>query len=468
MLGQWCTSACHQALDSLRRAISLFLRVIFPKTGVHFWVTRSRLTITALVVIAGLALPAFAQDLGEQNQGNQVELDDIQQQIERNRVERDRISGQIEQLQRERIRINRALIETAQRARKFEQNVTGTESRLRILSLQETDIKSSLHSRRHVLAAVLGALQRLGRAPPPALLVSPNDALTSVRSAIMMASVVPEIRAESDLLTQELTELAAVRREIAGKRDELKQQMDGLENQQTRLAELLREKKTLSAKARAELAARSTEAARLATKAETLGRLIAAIEEKLAVRRGPANTEQMVGGETADGTQTGRQRGTGERTAIFADPGRLKPAIAFAKAKGLLPRPVSGAEVQTFGQQDGFGELTKGIKLASRANAVVVTPADGWIVYAGPFRSYGKVVIVDAGDDYHIVLAGLEQVTAQTGRFVLSGEPVGKMGVHRIASAATLDIDSTRPVLYVEFRKGDNFVDPASWWAAKT
>ena len=99
------------------------------------------------------------------------------------------------------------------------------------------------------------------------------------------------------------------------------------------------------------------------------------------------------------------------------------------------------------------------------ASAPSAAPADGWVVYAGPFRSYGQVLILNAGDGYHIVLAGMERIDAALGQFVLGGEPVAVMGSTRLASIGDVDHTSAQPILYVEFRKDGNSIDSAPWWA---
>ncbi len=102
----------------------------------------------------------------------------------------------------------------------------------------------------------------------------------------------------------------------------------------------------------------------------------------------------------------------------------------FADAKGLLTWPVAGQKILGFGDPDGLGGESQGVTMAARPGAAVLAPADGWVVYAGPFRSYGQVLILNAGDGYHIVLAGMERIDAALGQFVLGGEPVGVMGCH--------------------------------------
>ena len=110
------------------------------------------------------------------------------------------------------------------------------------------------------------------------------------------------------------------------------------------------------------------------------------------------------------------------------DPGRLAPAIAFAKAKGTLPLPVNGVRIREFGASDGLGGNEKGLSIATRPGAQITAPCDGWVVYAGPFRNYGQLLILNAGDGYHVLLAGMERISVDLGQFVVTGEPVAVMG----------------------------------------
>ena len=143
----------------------------------------------------------------------------------------------------------------------------------------------------------------------------------------------------------------------------------------------------------------------------------------------------------------------------------MSPAIAFASAKGLLAMPVNGARIREFGGSDGAGGVEKGISLATRPGAQVTTPCDGWVVYAGPFRSYGQLLILNAGGGYHVLIAGMEHISVNIGQFVLTGEPVATMGtMSQVASI--LAANASQPVLYIEFRKNGTPIDPGPWWAA--
>jgi septal ring factor EnvC (AmiA/AmiB activator) len=139
--------------------------------------------------------------------------------------------------------------------------------------------------------------------------------------------------------------------------------------------------------------------------------------------------------------------------------------VAFASAKGLLALPVNGVKLREFGGSDGVGGVEKGISLATRSGAQVTTPCDGWVVYAGPFRSYGQLLILNAGGGYHVLIAGMGRISVNIGQFVLTGEPVATMGTTSQV-ASILATNASQPVLYIEFRKDGTPIDPGPWWAA--
>jgi septal ring factor EnvC (AmiA/AmiB activator) len=123
---------------------------------------------------------------------------------------------------------------------------------------------------------------------------------------------------------------------------------------------------------------------------------------------------------------------------------------------------VPGATTKNFGDPDGFGGQQRGVSIAAPAGATVSTPADAWVAYAGPYRSYGQLLILNAGEGYYLVLAGMERIEVSVGQFVLAGEPVAVMSGGRVAGAA---IGVMQPVLYIELRKNDTVIDPNPWWA---
>jgi len=153
--------------------------------------------------------------------------------------------------------------------------------------------------------------------------------------------------------------------------------------------------------------------------------------------------------------------------------GRPFPDVGGA-GKGVR-LPVSGSLVSGFGGATGDLAQARGIVLETRPLAQVVAPFDGQIVFQGPFRSYGQILIIEHRGGYHTVLAGLGRVDAVVGQWLLAGEPVGIMGTSDGAAAATgqsatgsVTSGQDHPKLYVELRHNGQPVDPAPWFGTLT
>ncbi|NBN79417.1 peptidoglycan DD-metalloendopeptidase family protein [Microvirga tunisiensis] len=400
--------------------------------------------------------PAEAEALKRKAE-REAELAALTRDLEVSASRQREIEQEIAAIDRDTADINAAVLRTAGRIKGLEADLANTERRLQRLAENEDAVRASLWERRGTLAEVLASLQRIGRRPPPALAVRPADALAAVRSAILLNAIMPDLRIEAEALASDLEELTRLKISITAEKDRLAGDSMRLVEEQSRLELLIsakRQQRVTSADTLSEERRRSEE---LAGKAGSLKELIARLEAEIAsARKAAEEAEQATEQRNANGRRPGDP---------FADPGRLAPAIAFAEAKGQLPRPVAGTMLKDFGQADDFGGVTEGQSISTRAGARVTAPNDGWVVYSGPFRSFGQLLILNAGDGYHVLLAGMDRIDVELGQFVLAGEPVGVMGSTHWASASTIGLGSTGPVLYVEFRKDGSAIDPTPWWA---
>src|SRR6186713_441643 len=368
-----------------------------------------------------------------------------------------KLKAEITALGQDRTQLNQQLIDTAANVRTVETKIDEAETRLRSLNGREQAMRTSLDSRRAEIVEVLAALQRAGRRTPPALLVRPEDALESLRTAMLLGSVVPELRGRAEKLAADLGELVNLRKEIATKRDVLARDRDRLKDDSVRLAALVEERQRKQSAIEKDVEAEGARAINLSRQVEGLQGLIAKMEQELKSAAKAAATASLQGAPAAPGGKP--------NLGALKDPARLSPAIAFASAKALFAFPVNGRKIRDFGGSDGAGGVEKGISLATRAAAQVTTPCDGWVVYAGPFRSYGQLLILNAGGGYHVLIAGMERISVNIGQFVLTGEPVATMGsTSQVASI--LATTASQPVLYVEFRKDGTPIDSGPWWAA--
>src|SRR5215510_14665873 len=290
------------------------------------------------------------------------------------REEESNLRRQVEQIGDDRRKLNRQLIDVAARVRSIERQIAAGEQRLPSLDEKEKALRTSLDERRHLIGNVLAALQRIGRNPPPAMLVTPEDALQSVRSAILFGAVLPEMRKDVDALANDLSALASVRRQIAAERTHLERSRATLADDIAQLTALTEQRQKQQAEVEKALTAERERVALLGRRSEDLQELIAKLEQGLDRTTRAARLAARSGEE---------KKATDARAGLAAlkDPGRLAPAIPFARAKGTLPLPVNGVRIREYGAADGLGGQEKGLSISARPGAQITAPCDGWVVY---------------------------------------------------------------------------------------
>jgi len=431
---------------------------------------RSALLVIGLVC----ALPWLAEaedDLSREEA--REKLNQTEQQLQSNRAKEQGLTQDLATLAVERAKLNNDLIDSGRKVQASEAKLSETEAKLAELTDQVNLIKNSITERKETIVKMLSAMQRIGRTPPPALVTRRDDALAVVRSAMLLADVFPELKYQADNLSHELEGMVTLENGIREQRDAEKSERDRLATEQARLDHLLEQKRRAMAQGEAELAsikqAVADQAQTVADLSELIDRLDAQIakvevtqyDAEIAAEKALRAREQQQALATPANESVVEIKPESTKVA-FASPDRLKPAMPFEAAKGTLRLPAQGRRVTRFGDADASGGTVKGISLQTRPEARITAPADGWVVYAGEFRSYGQLLIINAGGGYHVLLAGMSRIDVSLGQFVLAGEPIAVMG--NSATPGQGD-DRLRPVLYVEFRKDGRPIDSDPWWA---
>ena len=403
-----------------------------------------------------------------------MRLSETEQQLQSSRAREQGLTQDLAAWAKEQARLSVELVEAGKKVQASEAKLTETETKLAALTEQVNVIQSSITERRAVIVKMLSAMQRMGRTPPPALVTRRDDALAVVRSAMLLTDVFPELKYQADNLSRELEGLVALESGIREQRDQEKREADGLAGERGRLDRLLAEKKTNLAQGEADLVQTKQALNDLAAEATTLNELVERLDAQIAKveiaqyageiaaeRALRERHEQLVMARPANENVVELKP---ESTKVaFASPSRMKPLMPFDAAKGTLRLPTQGKHLKRFGDADATGRTLKGISLQTRGEARITAPADGWVVYAGEFRSYGQLLIINMGGGYHVLLAGMSRIDVSLGQFVLAGEPVAEMG--NSAAPSQGGEDNSRPVLYVEFRKDGRPIDPDPWWA---
>jgi septal ring factor EnvC (AmiA/AmiB activator) len=413
------------------------------------------------------AEPDPAAALALRRDSTRRELEALSQSITVSSEKTKQLEAEIAELEKTKQSLRDVIVRSAALRKEMEQKILDGEKRLEGMRDREAAVRASLHERRGLLAEVLAALQRMGRNPPPALLVTPEDALSSVRSAILLGAVVPGIRKETDELVADLKDLMTVKAGIDSERAELASAMQSRVEEEKRSELLIAGNEALTEKNSRTLEAERRRAEELAGRATSLEGLIGSLEQEIGSVREAAAIARAKEAERQNQTDAEREKARELARQSVPDKNRIAPAYEFSELQAKLDYPAAGDVLRQFGEPDGTGHDSQGVTLATNPGALVTAPSDGWIVFAGTFRSYGRMIILNAGEGYHLVLAGMDRVNVREGQFVVAGEPLAVMGEKRVASVNALTLETDKPTLYIEFRKNGKPVDSRPWWSAR-
>ncbi|WP_026088065.1 murein hydrolase activator EnvC family protein [Bartonella rattaustraliani] len=382
----------------------------------------------------------FSVSHAEETMGSAAEVQKALVEIRQNiSLSRERIAflmRQVELLKEDQRVLSDALIKAAKEERALAKDIAEREEKLTKMIEKRAQVHQSLKSHRAEFAEVLAILERMGLNPPPALMVRPEDVLASIRSSTLVGAVLPQMQEKTQALAKSLKILTNLSNSIAAEYATLKTKIQNQAEQKKRLELLLDQKAKLQKKSEEELVEQKQKNTILAKKVQSLEGLVLELD-----RQSKLSTDVSVQ------VQKNLQ---------------LLEKSHFESRKGSLLFPVVGKRIrhdQHSSQLTRFGEM-----IETEAEAVIISPADAFVVFAGPFRSYGQLIILNVGNGYHIILIGMSRINVTQGQFVLAGEPLGMMGMQFVANSVALDIGKSVPMLYIEFRKRGKPVDPTPWW----
>ncbi|EMS1973678.1 peptidoglycan DD-metalloendopeptidase family protein [Neisseria gonorrhoeae] len=127
-------------------------------------------------------------------------------------------------------------------------------------------------------------------------------------------------------------------------------------------------------------------------------------------------------------------------------------ADGFSRMQGRLKKPVDGVPTGLFGQNRSGGDVWKGV-FYSTAPATVESIAPGTVSYADELDGYGKVVVIDHGENYISIYAGLSEISAGKGYTVAAGSKIGTSG----------SLPDGEEGLYLQIRYQGQVLNPSGW-----
>ena len=356
------------------------------------------------------------------------DLKQVESELQKERQTERESKQKVSQLEKEVKDVQRQLVSSAKQIQSQEGKLSLLEQKTKELEGQELDLNERLKLSNKQLFRVMKGLQTLALRPTELLVFQAKTPVDMLRSRDLMRYSLPiigQIQAETK---ENLGKLANVRQELLEKKEQTRQAYTDLMTQREKMNRLVGQKKVMQAQYTNYYNESKKKADALAAKAQDLKDLLTQLEHEQALVR--KKKEQ--------------QKTLSSPVSHFAKG-------AFGKAKGLLSLPASGIITQHFGDASVSGAHAKGIIIQTRPNAQITIPFDGVVLFAGPFQNYGRLLIVDHGDEYLTVLAGMDSINASVGQELLAGEPVGAMG-------------TSYTDLYLEIRSQGTPVDPEEWF----
>jgi septal ring factor EnvC (AmiA/AmiB activator) len=402
-------------------------------------------------------------------------LEELERALERDRAKAEALGRQAQALKDEIKGLRRDMVAAAGAAQDLEDALSATERALTGLEAEQAEKQSAIETQRARLARTLGALQRIALRPPEVAFAAPEAPVDALRSAMLLSVAIPVIERRGRTLRAELSTLEGLRRDIALKQEDLAAETASLEAERRRLARLIERKRGLEDVTSAEQRAARARVRKLAREAKDLRDFVAKLERdakrraeeeaRKAAERASREAAERAAREAARlSTEASKPQPEETQQALLATPPARDPLqkpsnvrdFPRSPAAASLVMPARGQVILRFGDREKDADTTsKGLSILTREAAQVVAPYDGRVRYAGEFRGYGQILIIQHGERYHTVLAGLDRIDAVVGQWVLAGEPVGVMSRR----------EDGDPILYLELRRSGQPINPLPWLA---
>ena len=366
-----------------------------------------------------------------------ADLEEIQAQLEEERKAQTHMHEKAKNVAAEVSSVRKQMVKAANLVQNNEETLTALEKNLKELEEKKVEVENRLAERESQIVVLMFALQKMAVYPPDAIFFAPQNPVDNLRSSLILKSTQEPLQATAEKLKQELNKLASLQAAIKAQAAQIKLAAMRLEMEREKMEKLMQQKSILQSHFEFE----SLDAKK---KAESLGKKAKNLEDLLERLEKEKQKKMQKMAEAAV-----RQK------PILSIPLPSAVAGAFEKSLGSLPLPARGRVVQRYGDTTLGGGLAKGITMQTRPGAQVISPFDGTVLFAGEFKGYGNLIIIEHGDGYHSLLSGLNNIDCTVGQNVLTGEPVGRMS------------DKETDKLYLEFRQNGQPVNPQMWFASK-
>ena len=392
-------------------------------------------------------ISGYAKDVSESD------VKKIEAAAKKKSIESRQLQAQAIQLNLELSKIDKQVISLAKQIQNNEETLSELEKKLAVLQSDLADKEVAFAKENNSLVQTLASLQNMSLNPSEAVILQPFSPVDVIRSAVLLRETVPFLNTKASTLKNDLTSVYRKKQEV----EELVKKTQGsqqtLEKQQAQMRSLMKKKADMRKIIETKGAETQKLAENLSSKAKELRDLLDKLEKQKEIERKKQEEAKRLAEQKRQQELKKLNKPQMLSSHEHASVKKNVKGGRFVKAKGTLSRPVRGAVMTQYGQPLSKGVTSKGLVYKTRPEAQVVSLYDGTVIFSGPFKGYGNIIIVEHGDGYLSLLAGLGTVDCEPGQMVLAGEPVGIMP------------DDENAKLYVEIRKDRHPINPAPWIA---
>lgn len=394
------------------------------------------------IVLLLFASALFGYAAAAQLAPNYETADETRAALEQAVAERDAAQSRSERLEREAResedeaeRTAREVAALAARIQQAEAGIAAAEARTVLIGEERERLRLQLGQERRPIVSLTAALQQFSRRPVALSLLRPGEVRDLVYLRAVMANTVPQVETRTASLKTRIDRSHRLQVEAEQAAEVLRSEEESLSQRRTQLADIEAQQR-LAAREAGNTASREAERAlALGEQARDLDSLVGELDRAASLRSQLAALPGPV-----------LRPGSGEAVASAREPLPAPAASASRGAPSPYMLPVTGRTVTGFGAPQGSG-LSQGVTLAPRANAQVVSPADGRVAFSGPYRGYGQIVIVEHVGGWTSLVTGLARSDVQVGAQLVGGAPIGVAG-------------PGRPSVSLELRRAGQPVNP--------
>lgn len=373
-------------------------------------------------ILCLLAAPAARAEVPVPSSRQQA-LEETEQDLKAKKAEIKELEAKAEELSKQLKSTQKDLVSVAEKITAKETSLIDLEKKVASYKKEQKEIEQRLEKDRGSMAAMILAVERIERVPPEALILKPDAPYKTAQTAMLLQSVLPQIHERSESFRQDVERLDTVLSELAEDQKKVLAEKAALEKEYASMQTLVDKRKSMVARSRSDFDVRQQEIKAISQQAATLKDLVSKLEEDKKRQEARAAVKK----------------------AVYQQPENLPRA-------GNAQLPISGYILTGFGETDDIGAQSQGVRVEGRGSGIVVAPMSGRVQFAGKFKNYGQLIILEHEKGYHSLIAGLDRIDIVVEQMVKAGEPMGLLPSNQ---------DGEKPVLYFELRKNGKPINPA-------